>query len=272
MGSAPVAAVVCRRGSRGSRRAAAAPWIGYHRLFRSSAPGSRRLRRWLPLFTAAWMLVWRSCRSCPTAGCSSGRRPPGSLRRAARCAARVRVPCGRATASSPIFSSSALVVARLDDGCAGTRAAREFSVNGFRVSRVGGPFRRVTVGSRLSRQPDDSLHGGPIRHLKLAPRVDVSLDGRYEAAYPVRLLRGAVRLLPMPGRDWPAISTAIRPTSCSHGGPRQWSPILPTQATWRLVYQGQRIVLFCSRPSLDLPTLGSTRHHFPRDSSLRRTG
>jgi hypothetical protein len=93
---------------------------------------------------------------------------------------------------------------------------------------------------------------GPFVTWKLAPRVNVSLDGRYEAAYPVRLLTEQSDFYDArPG--WPAMLDRY-PTDVVLA--RRTAPVvavLPTQATWRLVYQDNEYVLF-SRPSLDLPS------------------
>jgi hypothetical protein len=86
---------------------------------------------------------------------------------------------------------------------------------------------------------------------KLAPNVKVSLDGRYEAAYPVRLLTEHSDFYDgRPG--WPAMLDRY-PTDVVLA--RRTAPVvdlLPRQTTWRLVYQDDEYVLF-GRPGLGLP-------------------
>jgi hypothetical protein len=86
---------------------------------------------------------------------------------------------------------------------------------------------------------------------KLAPKVKVSLDGRYEAAYPVRLLSEEADFYDArPG--WPAMLDRYPTDVVLARRAARIVAVLPTQTAWRLVYQDDEYVLF-SRPNLDLP-------------------
>lgn len=85
---------------------------------------------------------------------------------------------------------------------------------------------------------------------KLAPKVKVSLDGRYEAAYPAALLAEHSEFYDARS-GWPDMLDRY-PTDVVLA--RRTAPVvafLPTQTRWRLVYQDDEYVLF-SRPDLDL--------------------
>jgi hypothetical protein len=95
------------------------------------------------------------------------------------------------------------------------------------------------------------FEAGAFISWKLDGRVKVSMDGRYEAAYPPGVLEEQMDFYEAkPG--WEDLLARYAPDLVLA---RQTSPVMPllaTQSGWKIVYQDDQYVLL-ARPGLDLP-------------------